>query len=93
MKNDAKKLRSLFTNRGFKVGDLVLTGEIHRVVAIGGKYEMPGSIVVVDVVPECHTCRKWLRKMKKRGECSHQRVMKIRSWGQHAAMKLRRMPR
>jgi hypothetical protein len=68
-----------------KVGDLVITAELHRVEAIGdperGYYDRGGktNISVSQVKPQCGACKKQ--------RCEHTRVMTV-GWGQHCIAKV-----
>ncbi len=60
--------------KDLKVGDLVMTAEIHRVAKIKSK----SSIVVTDYRPQCEVCGP---------VCCHESIMNI-GWGQHSIAKV-----
>ena len=64
-----------------KKGDLVITGEIHRVVKVFNTEEK--SFSVVTIKPKCDVCFKHKHK------CNHQRVMSL-GYGQQSFLKIRK---
>ena len=63
-----------------KVGDLVMTAEIHRITKIDKQCKGERTdIRVVDVRPQCGTCGKHT--------CKHEHFMWL-GWGQHKIAKI-----
>lgn len=90
MEDDVKKLRRMFSASGIKKGDLVVTGEIYRVLgpfkpSRSGYRDFKGSRTefrAVRVWPECEVCAP-------HGvECLH-RCIKYAGGGQQGIVKLR----
>lgn len=87
-----KTMRVLLNTRlkDIKVGDLVITAELHRVTAINKpwyvgsktKKEDKTVISVVSVKPRCGFCRD-----KGKRKCCHEYMMEI-GWGQHNIAKV-----
>ena len=75
MKKDLESLLGAFTTEGFKVGDLVITGEIHRITSL----DSCGGVEVSTLLPKCSVCK---------GECKHHRIMDA-GHGQQKFMKLK----
>jgi len=94
MKRDVQKLMKRFDYKHRpKVGDLVITAEVKRVVKIERDYDYGGNVlVVVDV--DCQTCAKFKRtkrgkKSLKGAECGHEHFVWWGGFGQHKVMRLK----
>jgi len=86
MKEDIKKLLEKFdTKPKLKIGELVLTAEIHRVVETNWNGEK-NKVEVIHVFPECKVCKK-----SGHDECNgHTAIKSIDSkGGQQVLMKLK----
>lgn len=81
MKTDVKKFLKQFTFTGIREGDLLLVGEVVRVVSTkdNGRWEIEAA----NVERDCEECRKLNLP-----ECIHTRTMRI-GFGQQGVMKLK----